>query len=124
MSAPQPQMIFVNLPVQDLEKSKAFFTALGYSFNPTYTNDDAAGMVISESIYVMLLTHDKFREFTNTPIPDAKTGEAVRAYVVKNPDHDGELTEDSIRNHCKTLPWFINCLVVIQSCILNLVTNN
>ena len=56
MSAPQPQMIFVNLPVQDLEKSKAFFTALGYSFNPTYTNDDAAGMVISESIYVMLLT--------------------------------------------------------------------
>ncbi len=56
MSAPQPQMIFVNLPVQDLGKSKAFFTALGYSFNPTYTNDDAAGMVISESIYVMLLT--------------------------------------------------------------------
>ncbi len=55
MSAPQPQMIFVNLPVQDLEKSKAFFSPR-YSFNPTYTNDDAAGMVISESIYVMLLT--------------------------------------------------------------------
>ena len=60
MSAPQPQMIFVNLPVKDLEKSKAFFSALGYSFNPTYTNDDAAGMVISESIYVMLLTQPFF----------------------------------------------------------------
>lgn len=73
MSAPQPQMIFVNLPVQDLEKSKAFFTALGYSFNPTYTNDDAAGMVISESIYVMLLTQPFFQQFTNKPIADAHT---------------------------------------------------
>ncbi len=73
MSAPQPQMIFVNLPVKDLEKSKAFFTALGYSFNPTYTNDDAAGMVISESIYVMLLTQPFFQQFSNKPIADAHT---------------------------------------------------
>ncbi|MDH1195283.1 VOC family protein [Stenotrophomonas sp. GD03958] len=71
MSAPQPQMIFVNLPVQDLEKSKAFFSALGYSFNPTFTNDDAACMVISESIFVMLLTQPFFKQFTNKAIADA-----------------------------------------------------
>jgi len=54
-------MIFVNLPVQDLNASKAFFAALGYSFNPTFTNDDAACMVISESIFVMLLNQPFFK---------------------------------------------------------------
>lgn len=71
MSAPQPQMIFVNLPVQDLQASKAFFAALGYSFNRTFTNDDAACMVISESIFVMLLTQPFFKQFTNKAIADA-----------------------------------------------------
>ena len=71
MSAPQPQMIFVNLPVQDLNASKAFFAALGYSFNPTFTNADAACMVISESIYVMLLPQPFFRQFTNKSIAAA-----------------------------------------------------
>ncbi|WP_303637744.1 MULTISPECIES: VOC family protein [Stenotrophomonas] len=73
MSTAQPQMIFVNLPVKDLEKSKAFFAALGYSFNPTFTNDDAAGMVISDSIYVMLLTQPFFQQFTTKRLADAHT---------------------------------------------------
>jgi len=71
MSAPQPQMIFVNLPVQDLQQSKDFFSALGYSFNPAYTNEDAACMVISESIFVMLLVKPFFQQFTNKGIADA-----------------------------------------------------
>ena len=72
MSAPQPQMIFVNLPVQDLEKAKTFFAALGYTFNPTFTDDNAACMIISDSIFVMLLVESFFAGFTTRPISDAR----------------------------------------------------
>lgn len=67
-----PQMIFVNLPVRDLEASKAFFAALGYSFNPTFTNADAACMIISDTIFVMLLVERFFSQFTAKPISDAR----------------------------------------------------
>ncbi len=65
------RQIFVNLPVQDLERSKTFFAHLGFSFNPHYTNEVAACMVITESIYAMLLTKDFFQTFTRKPIADA-----------------------------------------------------
>ena len=68
-----PQMIFVNLPVRDLDASKAFFTALGYAFNPRFTNQDAACMVISDTIYVMLLVEPFFRGFTPRPLCDARS---------------------------------------------------
>jgi predicted lactoylglutathione lyase len=64
--------IFVNLPVKDLDRSKAFFAKLGYSFNPKFTDATAACMVISENIYAMLLTESKFKEFTTKPIANAK----------------------------------------------------
>jgi predicted lactoylglutathione lyase len=64
--------IFVNLPVADLNASKAFFGKLGYTFNPQFTNDDAACMVISEDIYAMLLTHGFFKQFTSKEIADSK----------------------------------------------------
>lgn len=57
------QMVFINLPVNDLEASKAFYTGLGYSINPQFTNDDAACVVISDAIYVMLLTKPFFQTF-------------------------------------------------------------
>jgi uncharacterized protein len=63
--------IFVNLPVEDLEKSKAFFDKLGYRFNPQFTDETAACMVITDDIYTMLLTKPKFKEFTKKPIADA-----------------------------------------------------
>jgi predicted lactoylglutathione lyase len=70
--------IFVNLPVKNLEKSKAFYGALGYSFEPRFTNEQGACMVISEDIYAMLLTHAKFKEFTPKEICDAtKTTEVI-----------------------------------------------
>ncbi len=69
--------IFVNLPVRDLPASMAFFTQLGFSFNPQFTDDTAACMVVSDTIYVMLLTHDKFRMFTPNPIGDAKQATEV-----------------------------------------------
>jgi len=67
-----PIQIFVNLAVKDLPKSKAFFSALGYSFNPQFTNDDAACMVISDTIYAMLLTEPFFKKFTSKELVDAK----------------------------------------------------
>ncbi len=63
--------IFVNLPVKDLNRSKDFFTKLGYSFNAQFTDENAASMVISESIYVMLLTREFFKSFIPNEICDA-----------------------------------------------------
>ena len=63
--------IFVNLPVKDLDKSMAFFAALGFSFNPQFTDETAACMVISDDIYAMLLTHEKFKQFAPLPVGDA-----------------------------------------------------
>jgi len=67
------KQIFVNLPVTDLNKSKAFFAALGYTFNPQFTDDNAACMIISEDrIYAMLLMRDFFKTFTSKHIADAR----------------------------------------------------
>jgi predicted lactoylglutathione lyase len=63
--------IFVNLPVKDLARSMGFFEKLGFRFNPQFTDETAACMVISDDIYAMLLTHPKFKEFTSKEIVDA-----------------------------------------------------
>jgi uncharacterized protein len=63
--------IFVNLPVKELDKSIEFFTQLGYSFNQDFTDETATCMVISDDIFIMLLTEAKFQEFTPNPICDA-----------------------------------------------------
>lgn len=64
-----PKMIFVNLPVKDLPASIAFYKALGFEQNPAFSDDTAACMVWSEAIYTMLLTHPKWRSFTDRPLP-------------------------------------------------------
>jgi len=71
------RMIFVNLPVSDLQRSRAFVEALGAVNEPKFTDDTAACMKLSDSIFVMILTHDKFRQFTPRPIADAKDGSEV-----------------------------------------------
>lgn len=63
--------IFVNLPVRDLNKSIEFFTKLGFTFNPQFTDETATCMIVSEDIFVMLLTHEKFQTFTPKKICDA-----------------------------------------------------
>ncbi|MDZ8261305.1 VOC family protein [Nostoc sp. ChiQUE01b] len=63
--------IFVNLPVQNLNQSIEFFTQLGFEFNPQFTDETATCMIVSENIFVMLLTHDKFKTFTPKEICDA-----------------------------------------------------
>lgn len=64
--------IFVNLPVRDLDKSIAFFTRLGFRFNPQFTDDTATCMIVNDDIFVMLLTEAKFRSFTPNEICDAR----------------------------------------------------
>jgi len=66
------RMIFVNLPVADLRRSVDFWTGLGFSFNPQFTDDNAACMVISDDADVMLLTEKFFSTFTSKPIADAR----------------------------------------------------
>ena len=71
------KMIFVNIAVKDLPKSRAFFGALGYIFNEQFCDDTAACLVISESIFAMLLTEPKFQSFTPKPLVDAKQSTEV-----------------------------------------------
>jgi predicted lactoylglutathione lyase len=72
------KQIIVNLPVKDLEKSKAFFSALGYSFDPRFSNGSAAMMVIADgSIHVMLTTEDFFRTLIDKPLVQAKEANEV-----------------------------------------------
>ena len=73
------RMIFVNLPVADLTKAKAFYEAIGFANNPQFSDDGAANMVLSETISVQLHTHDRWRTFTNRPIPSAGSSEVMLA---------------------------------------------
>jgi uncharacterized protein len=80
------KMIFVNLPVADLPKSVGFYEALGFANNPAFTDETAACMVWGDGIHVMLLTHDKWRGFTDRPIPDRGSSEVMLAVTLDSKD--------------------------------------
>jgi uncharacterized protein len=67
------RMLFVNIPVADLERSKAFFAELGFSYDPRLTDEAAACMLVGEHAFVMLLSREKFAEFSKLPIADPTT---------------------------------------------------
>jgi uncharacterized protein len=67
------KQIFINLAVKDLQKSMDFYTALGFTNNPQFSDNTAKCMVWSENIFVMILTHEKFSTFATKPIADTKT---------------------------------------------------
>jgi predicted lactoylglutathione lyase len=71
------RMIFVNLPVKDLDASKRFFGALGFAFDDRFTDETAACMVVEKNIFVMLLTEDRFRDFITGEIGDPAKGTEV-----------------------------------------------
>ncbi|MEH2482182.1 putative lactoylglutathione lyase [Nitrobacteraceae bacterium AZCC 2146] len=71
------KLIFINLPVTDLPRATAFYEAIGASKNERFCDSTASCMVFSDTIHVMLLTHDKFRQFTPKKIADAKTSSEV-----------------------------------------------
>jgi len=90
--------IFVNLPVKDLQKSMAFFATLGWSHNPQFTDETAASIVISDTIYVMLLTHDKYRQFTDKPIADAqKTSQVLIALAAETPEEVNRIADAALK---------------------------
>jgi uncharacterized protein len=67
------RMLFVNIPVADLERSKAFFAKLGFSYNPMFTGESAACMLVGEHASVMLLSHEAFAQFAHLPMADPTT---------------------------------------------------
>jgi len=71
------RMIFVNLPVKDVEASKAFFATLGFAFNPDFSDDSTACLIVEENIYVMLLAEERFRDFITGDIADANQATEV-----------------------------------------------
>lgn len=93
-----PSKIFVNLPVKDLKRSINFFTHLGFSFNPQFTDDKAACLVINEgSIYAMLLTEPMFKNFTKKEIADAsKTTEVLIAIDADSREQVDEMVKKAV----------------------------
>jgi predicted lactoylglutathione lyase len=89
--------IFVNFPVNDLNKSIEFFTKLGFTFNPQFTDETATCMIVSEDIFVMLLTHAKFKTFTPKAICDAtKSTEVLVCLTAESRDHVNDMVRKAV----------------------------
>ena len=92
--------IFVNLPVKNLNRNVEFFTKLGFTFNPQFTDETAACMIVAEDIFVMMLTEDKFRSFTPKEIRDATKSTEVLVCVTSE---SREKVDEMVRN---AVAWF------------------
>lgn len=91
------KLTFLNLPVKDLDASVAFFTELGFSFNPQFTDENATCMIISDHSYVMLLTEEYFRGFSKKPVPDtAASAEMILAIGLESREQVDEKTDRAL----------------------------
>ncbi len=89
--------IFVNLPVRDLKKSMEFFSKLNFKFDPQFTNENAAAMIIEENIYVMLLMENFFKTFTSKEISDAhKTTEVLTGISAESREAVDKMVETAV----------------------------
>jgi predicted lactoylglutathione lyase len=94
---PMSRMIYVNLPVKDLNKSVDFFTQLGFKFDPNFTDESATCMIISDDAFIMLLVEDRFRDFTKKDISDATTQtEAILALSADSREEVDELVNKAL----------------------------
>ena len=93
-----PRTIIISLPVADLKASMAFYTALGFVNNPQFTDDSAAFMVWSETINVMLLTHEKWRTFTTRPIPPKTSSEVALNISCDSREHVDAMNRSASEN--------------------------
>lgn len=90
--------VFINLAVKDLNKSMGFYSKMGFALNPQFSDDTAKCMVWSETIFVMLLTHEKFKTFTAKPIADTKNNIAgLFALSVESFDKVNEIAENALK---------------------------
>ncbi|NOT50632.1 MAG: glyoxalase/bleomycin resistance/extradiol dioxygenase family protein [Chitinophagaceae bacterium] len=92
------KQIFINLPIKDLKRAMAFYEAIGFTNNPQFTDETAACMVWSDNIFVMLLTHDKFKQFISKSIKDAKqTVGVINALSLENNDEVNAFLEKAVK---------------------------
>lgn len=92
------KQVFINLAVKDLQKSMDFYIALGFTNNPQFSDDTAKCMVWSESIYVMIMVHEKFTGFITKPIADTKTGIAgIFSLSVESIDDVNNIMENGLK---------------------------
>jgi len=90
--------IFVNLPVKDLKKSRAFFEAIGCRINEQFSDETAASVVIGGNIFAMLLTHEKWKMFSSKAVADTKTtGEAIIALGVESKDELDRIVDAAVK---------------------------
>ncbi|MDB5725711.1 MAG: lactoylglutathione lyase [Novosphingobium sp.] len=92
------RMIFINMPVSDLAKSKAFYAALGFENEPRFTDETAAAMRWSDTIMIMILTHEKWKSFTDRPIPDTGSSEVALCVSMDSRDEVDAITEAAGNN--------------------------
>jgi uncharacterized protein len=98
------RMIFVNLPVKNLPASQTFFTEIGFEFNPAFSDDTAACMIVDQNIFVMLLVEDRFKDFINGDISDAtRTTEVLTCLSADSREHVDETIAKALAAGGK--PW-------------------
>ncbi len=91
------KQIFINLAVKDLAKSMAFYTSMGFTNNPQFSDDTAKCMVWSDSIFVMIMTHEKFNGFVTKPIADTKNNIAgIYSMSVESVDKMNEMMSNAL----------------------------
>jgi predicted lactoylglutathione lyase len=92
-----PRQIYVNLPVKDLTKSMEFFKKLGFEFNPRFTNEKGGCMIVSDTIFVMLLPEEFFKTFTKKDIADStKTTEVINAISIESKEKVDEMVNKAL----------------------------
>jgi len=98
MATATSRKIFVNLAVKDLQRTVAFFTELGFEFDPRFTDEQATCMIVSEDAYVMLLVDERFKDFTRKPIADSTTEtEVIVALSAESREEVDELADKALR---------------------------
>ena len=97
MAADTSRMIFVNLPIKDLDRSVQFFAKLGFAFDPQFTDEQATCMIVSDKAFVMLLVESRFKDFTKKELCDATTHtEAILALSAESREQVDELADKAL----------------------------
>ena len=121
--------IFINLPVKDLKKSMSFYEAIGFKNNLQFTDDTAACMVVSDTIYLMLLTYDKFKQFTTKSIIDAKkTVGVLNSFSVNSNEEVDGFLQKALKAGAKEYRepqdyGFMKCLMISNCPLLTVILN-
>lgn len=91
------KQVFINLAVEDVDKSMKFYTKMGFTNNPQFSDDSAKCMVWSEDIFLMIMTHEKFRTFTTKPIADTKSSLAgIFSLAVESVDEVNRIANNAL----------------------------